>query len=156
MASGWNDGDGPLRTTAPGRGHDRLMLVVKVAAIVVLTAIGIGFLVAAANSGGGDDDAEVTVPEVPPVPEPREPVDPVPTTTAPTPTTTVAVPTVGTQTTVIAPKPTPTSRPAPPRPADEGPIARLNQPCTPEGTYAVNSNGFEPMVCRNGRWARLF
>lgn len=133
------------------------MLVAKVAAIVVLTGIGIGFLVAAANSGGGQDGAEVTVPAVPSVADPGEEQwgDPVPTTTTPTPTTTIAAPPVGAQTTVIAPKPTPTSRPAPPRPADEGPIAQLNRPCAPEGTYAVAGNGFEPLVCRNGRWARL-
>jgi hypothetical protein len=132
------------------------MVVVKLAAIVVLTGVGVGFLVAAANSGDGDDGAEVTVPAVPPADYPDETgsVDPTPSPTPP-PTTTIAAPTVGTQTTVITPKPTSTARPAPAQPVDEAPIARLNHRCAPDGTYAVNSIGFEPLVCRNGRWARL-
>jgi hypothetical protein len=65
--------------------NERSMLVLKVAAIVVLSGIGIGFLLLAASNGGGSDDAAVTNPAVPTIPDSGGPASGSTSDTVPTP-----------------------------------------------------------------------
>lgn len=131
------------------------MLVLKIAAIVVLSGIGIGFLSLAASSGGGDDVA-VTNPAVPTITDadgagPTS--EPIP---VPRPAQTIAAPAVGAQTAVIAPKPKPKPKPIarPDKPGRDIRTAKVNRPCQREGAVAFTKR-LEPLMCRNGRWDLL-
>lgn len=135
--------------------RDWFPLVVKVAAVVVVGGVVAGFLLV--SGGGGHDEAAVTNPPVPTITgsggaEETE-------STPPPPPTTVAAPAVGTHTAVIAPKPRPkpTARPQPTsRPPLRDPrFARPGQRCSEAGEFAFTRR-FEPLVCRNGRWQRIF
>jgi len=137
--------------------RDKFLFAVKVAAVVVLTGIVTGVVLLATNSdGGGDDDVAVTNPPVPTITDGgSESTEPAPD--VPPPTASVAAPAVGTQTAVLTPsKPTSTSRRAPETPPGRDPqVARLRQPCAPEGSLGFTRK-FEPLVCQNGRWDRVF
>lgn len=137
--------------------HERSSLVLKVAAIVVLSGIGIGFLLLAATSGGGGDDVAVTNPAVPTITDDDGGGSGSASESANTPRpppATLAAPAVGTQTAMIAPKPKPKPTARPDRPGREIRTARVNRPCKQEGALAFTKR-FEPLVCRNGRWDLL-
>jgi hypothetical protein len=134
--------------------HDRSMLVLKVVAIVVLTGIGVGFLLLAASNGSGDEVA-VTDPAVPTITDSGGPEttseEPVP---APPQAATLPAPAVGSETAVIAPKPKPKPTARPDKPGRDNRKARVNRPCPREGAVAFTKR-LEPLMCRNGRWDLL-
>lgn len=148
------------RLALAGREHRTLVLAAKIAALVVLTGVLLGFVLMAAGVGSGEDDVAVTNPAVPTItdgggPPSTDDAQPVP---APPPAT-VAAPAVGTQTAVMGPKPKPKPRPTatsrPGRPGLPDRFERAGSRCQPEGAFAFTKR-FEPLVCRNGRWERMF
>ena len=138
-------------------GRDTVVFVAKIAAAVVLTGVLVGFVLMAAGVGGGADDVAVTDPAVPTITDGGG----APSTDGPQPApapppATVAAPAVGTQTAVMAPKPKPTKRPAATtRPGFPDRFARPGKRCQPAGAVAFTRR-FEPLVCRDGRWQRMF
>jgi hypothetical protein len=130
--------------------HSRFPFFLKIAAFVVLAGLVGGFLLLAGN-GDGDDDVAVTNPAIPTITDaggsgPETSQQPTP------PPTTVVAPAVGTQTAVIAvkPKPKPT-----PRPSRNPRFGRIGQSCPQQGAISFTKR-YEPLVCRDGRWDRVF
>jgi outer membrane biosynthesis protein TonB len=143
----------PRHREEPGE-DERSMLVLKIAAVVVLSGIGIGFLSLAVSSGGGDE-AAVTDPAVPTITDAGGPEttseEHVP---APPQAATLPAPAVGTETAVISPKPKPKPTARPDKPGRDNRKARINRPCSREGAVAFTKR-LEPLMCRNGRWDLL-
>lgn len=134
----------------PDGERERVLFVAKVVALVVVAGVVTGALLL--SGGGGSDEVAVTDPAVPTItgsggPEPARPAPPRPSET-------VAAPAVGTHTAVIAVKPRPT-RPTPRLPDRDPRFVRIGAPCVAEGAIAVTRR-FEPLMCRDGRWDRLF
>ncbi len=134
---------------------DWFPLVVKVAGVLVVAGLVVGFLLVTRGGDGAGGGGAVTNPPVPTITDSpgAEPTD---TPRPALPAVTVAQPAVGTQTAVITPKTTskPKPRPKPTQPGIDPRFARFGLPCSVEGTFAVNER-FEPLVCRNGRWDRF-
>lgn len=144
------------RLAIVGREHRTLVLAAKIGALVVLAGVLLGFLLMAVGVGNGDDEVAVTNPAVPTItdgggPPSTDDAQPVP----PPPPATVAAPAVGTQTAVLAPKPKPTPRPTVTRPGLPDRFETAGKKCQPEGAFAFTRR-YEPLVCRNGRWDRMF
>jgi hypothetical protein len=132
----------------------RFPFFLKIAAVVVLAGLVGGFLLLS-GGGGGEDDVAVTNPAIPTItdaggsgPETSQQ----PTRQPAPPPTTVVAPAVGTQTAVIAvkPKPKPT-----PRPGRNPRFGRIGGPCPQQGAITFTKR-YEPLVCRDGRWDRIF
>jgi hypothetical protein len=142
-----------LRIRPRAENDDWFPLVAKVAVVLVVVGLVVGFLLV---SGGGDEaDDAVTNPSVPTItdsPGARPSEAPQPAR----PAVTVAEPAVGTQTAVITPKTTSKVKPRPkPRPGIDPRFARRGLPCTVEGAFAVGRR-LEPLICRDGRWDQAF
>jgi len=137
--------------------RDTLVFAAKIAVAVLLTGVLVSFVLMAANGlGGGADEVAVTDPPVPTITDSGAPstddAEPAP---APPPEA-VAPPAVGTQTAVMSPrKPKPTARPTAGRPGIPGRFERPGKRCRPDGAIAFTKR-FEPLVCENGRWHRMF
>jgi len=141
-----------LRIRPRAENEDWFPLVAKVAVVLVVVGLVVGFLLV---SGGGDEDDAVTNPPVPTITD-SPGAGPSDTPQPARPAVTVAEPAVGTQTAVITPKTTAKPKPRPkPRPRVDPRFARRGLPCTVEGAFAVG-NRLEPLICRDGRWDRAF
>ncbi|HEV7651219.1 MAG TPA: hypothetical protein VGP26_23970 [Actinophytocola sp.] len=141
----------------PGIPRDTLVFAAKIATAVVLTGVVAGFLLMAAGAGGGGgDDVAVTDPAVPTITDGGGPPSTGDAQPAPAPPpVTVPAPAVGTQTAVLAPKPKPTRRPTVTRPGLPDRFERPGGRCRPAGAVAFTRR-LEPLVCRDGRWQRMF
>jgi hypothetical protein len=140
-----------LRKRSRHDDDDWFPFVVKLAVILVIGGLLVGFLLV---SGGGDgtDDTAATNPAVPTITDSPGPATSEPAA-RPRPEVNLARPAMGTQTAVIK-KAKPTAKPKP-RPSEDPRIARIGKPCRTEGAIAFTKR-FEPLICRDGRWERAF
>ena len=161
-----------LRDRVPS--EERFVLAALVAAFVVVIGVVAGFVLIAANSGGGE---KVAVPQIPTITNagdpgpvttieraPERPQKPLVTTTTTTTTTTTSV---QTHVQVVRPKPKPPKpvprppqQPKPPKPPtstpppDDGGVQTgvPYERCSPEGAKGVTKGHRIPLVCKDGRW----
>ena len=129
---------------------DWFPFVAKLAVILVVAGLLVGFLLVSGGDDGADD--AVTNPQVPTITDSPGPATSEPAA-RPRPEVNLARPAMGTQTAVIT-KAKPTAKPKP-RAGEDPRVARIGKPCRTEGAIAFTKR-FEPLICRDGRWVRAF